>query len=338
MITLVTGATGFVGGQTVDELLSRGETVRALIRDTTKAATLRDRGVEVIVGDLGDRKTLDRAVRDAQVIHHCAAAVGTHYSKCAIFTTNRDGVRNLLEAVREAGAGRVVLLSSVNVLGTRDLDRATEDLPYRRSNDPAADVKIEAEQLALEQHRTHGLDVTILRPGFIYGPGDTRNLSKLADSVRRGKFAYLGSKGNVVPIVHVEDVVQAMLRAAATPAARGQIYHITDGSRTTIGELVEYLAELQGCPQPERIIPMRMARALCGVGEFLGRLHLRFWAPIISPASLRFLGTSRWVDIRRAREELGYAPQVSMREGVAASLRWIEEHGREPAYLSRSSA
>jgi nucleoside-diphosphate-sugar epimerase len=322
-----------------DELLLRGQAVRALVRDAGKAAALRERGVEVVVGDICDRSILDRAVQGMDTIYHCAAAVGAEHTRDVIYRANREGVRHLLDAVRQAGAGRVVLLSSVNVLGTCDLERATEDLPCRPSNDPAADVKIEAEQLALEAHRRQGLNIVILRPGFIYGSGDDRNLPKLAEAVRKGRFRYFGSRDNIVPIVHVSDVVRAMLRAAETPAAVGRVYHITDGSRTTIGELVGLLAEVQGVPPPEQVLPLGVARLLCSLGQWMGRLGLRRRrAPLISPATLRFLGTSRWVDISRARQELGYEPQVSIREGVPATLGRSEGPCRGQSNFAESSA
>ncbi|MCS6851280.1 MAG: NAD(P)-dependent oxidoreductase [Gemmataceae bacterium] len=329
MTTLVTGATGFVGSHVVEELLGLGEPVRALVRDPNKADRWRQRGVEVVVADVTDPQGLRAAVRDVGVIHHCAAAVG-HYTKQQFYAVNLEGFRNLLEAVRHAGQPRVVFLSSINVLGTRNLDPATEETPCRRSNDPAADVKIEAEQLALEYSQRHGLDLVILRPGFIYGPGDQRNLPKLVEAIRRGTFRYIGSRNHVVPIVHVSDVVQAMVRAARVAAARGRIYNITDGSRTTIGELADHIAGLLGCPPPRKTIGYALPFAACVMFEVLTRLKLyRGVSPIQRPA-LRFLGTSRYVDIRRARTDLGYTPLVGYREGIAATLRWLEEqdHGR----------
>jgi nucleoside-diphosphate-sugar epimerase len=335
MRTLVTGATGFVGRHVVEDALARGEAVRALVRDADQAAALSKHGLDVIVGDIRDRDILPAAVRDTDVVIHCAAAVGAHYSKADIYATNLNGVHNLLEAMRQAGRGRLVLLSSVNVLGTRNLDPATEDLPRRRSNDPAADAKIEAERLA-EEYVRQGLDVTILRPGFIYGPHDTRNLPKLIDALRRGTFRHIGSRHNVVPLVHVRDVVRALRLAARVPAARGRVYHITDGSRTTIGELVDCLAEQLGCVPPRRVLPFGVARAACVVFELLGRVR-RKPAPI-TRAALRFLGTSRFVDIRRARAELGYQPEMLYREGITATLQWLKEQAHGPADIALSPA
>ena len=318
--TLVTGATGFVGGCLLNELLSRRESVRALVRDEAQAAALRSRGVEAFVGDLLQPESLRAPLTGAKIAYHCAAAVGPSKSAHELYTTNRDGFRHLLDAASQAGAPRIVLLSSINVLGSRDLERATEELPCRRSHDPAADVKIEAERIALEYHRERGLPVTILRPGLIYGPGDPHNVPRLASAIRRGKFSFLGGRNHVVPIVHVQDVVAAMLLAGGKPETAGRIYHITDGSRTTIGEFVDFLAELLDCPPPQKNLPLIIPRAACVLFETLQRLGLRKGPGPINRAGLRFLGTSRWVDIGRARTELGFSPRIQFREGLAETV------------------
>jgi nucleoside-diphosphate-sugar epimerase len=339
MITLVTGATGFVGSHVLDALLDRGESVRALVRDSKKAQVLRDRGVEVVEGDLLDSNSLEAAVSGAGPIYHCAAAVGPTRSAKEIIETNLTGVRRLCEAAPHSKAGRIVLLSSINALGTRDLDPASEDLLCCRSNDPAADVKIDVEQVALDNARQGKIDVVILRPGFIYGPGDAHNLPGLADSIRNGRFAFIGGRHHIVPLVHVADVVQAMLLAAGAACAGGRIYHIGDGSRTTIGDLVELVAGLEGCQVPRRVVPFWLAHFACVAFELRARLGPMLIKPPISRAGLRFVGTSRFVDISRARAELGYQPSISYREGVTAAFQRIANeqlhragHGPDPAY------
>lgn len=325
MLSLVTGAAGLVGSHVLGELLARAQPVRALVRSPGQGTSFEEKGAQVVTGDVRDPAAFAPALEGVDVVYHCAALVGPGFSKKEIYDTNLTGVQNLLDAARRYPNIRVVLVSSVNVLGTRNIDPATEDLPCRRSNDPAADVKIEAERLALD-FSGQGGDVTIVRPGFIYGPGDTHNLPRLVSAISRGKFRFLGSRHNVVPIVHVEDVARAMLLAGTNPGARGRIYHITDGSRTTIGELADHLAGLVGCPRPERVLPYFVPHLACVVFDLMGKIRPRRKLAPITRAALRFLGTSRFFDIGRARQELGFEPRVSFRDGMAATLEWIKDH------------
>ena len=170
------------------------------------------------------------------------------------------------------------------------------------------------------------MDVTILRPGLIYGPRDRHNVPQMIRALRRGQFAFIGSRDNVAPIVHVSDVVQAILRAGRTPASRGRVYHITDGSRTTIGEFIDHLAGLIACPPPAKVLPYAVPYLGCLLFESLARMRLYRGRPPIARSSLRHLGTSRSFSIERASCELDYVPRVPYREGLVTAVKWIEEH------------
>jgi len=326
MVTLVTGASGFVGSHVIDALLAQGRTVRAQVRTPSASQELRDRGVDVTAGDARDPQLLAQAVRGVDVVYHCAAAVGPSFSQREIREVGLAGTRNLLEGLRQAGSGRAVLLTSVNVLGTRRLDAASEDVPLQRSGDAAADTKVAIEELAQEYQQRHGVDVTVLRPGMIYGPRDRHNVPQMMRALRRGKFAFIGSRDNVAPIVYISDVVQAMLLAGTTPASRGRVYHITDGSRTTIGEFIDELAKQIDCPVSAKVLPYTVPYLGCVVFEWLSRLRLYRGRPPIVRNSLRHLGTSRSFCIERAAKELGYVPRVSYQEGLSLAVKWIEEH------------
>ncbi len=334
MVALVTGASGFVGSHVVDALRSQGMPVRALVRTPAAAQELRDAGIEVQAGDVCDPHVLREAVRGADVVYHCAAAVGPAYSPRQIHDISLAGVRHLLEALRQNGFGRAVILTSVNVLGTRNLDAATEDTSCRRSRDASADVKIDIETLAHEYGRLYGVDATILRPGLIYGPRDRHNLPQMIRALRRGKFAFIGSRDNIAPIVYISDVVEAILRAGRTPGARGRVYHITDGSRTTIGQFVDRLAELIGCPAPGKVLPYAVPHLACALFDALAALRLYRGRPPISRASLRHLGTSRFFGIQRATQDLGYVPRVFYQEGLSTAVKWMEDHAHGHAVVA----
>jgi len=333
---LVTGASGFVGRHLAESLLARGDPVRVLVKEQGPAASLRDGGAEVHVGDIRDADYGLEAARGVDVVYHCAAAVGERHTEQAFREVNVEGTRRLLRAAREGGCRRVVLLSSLHVLGIGDLDPATEELPCRRTYDPASNAKIDMERMALEEARSGGPEVVILRPGVIYGRGDPHNLPKLIVALRDGRFRFLGGRGHIIPIVHVTDVVQAMILAGRSSMAGGRVYHITDGSRTTIGEFIDHLADLAGCPRAGRVVPEPVVR----LGIPLFGLARRLWpgCPLpIGPAPLRFLGTSRHVEIRRAREELNYAPQIGYRQGLADALEGGAERSRQGAIHAATS-
>jgi nucleoside-diphosphate-sugar epimerase len=199
-------------------------------------------------------------------------------------------------------------------------------MPCRRSRDASADVKIEIEALTRDYIERYGVDATILRPGFIYGARDRHNLPQMARALKRGKFSFIGSRDNIAPIVYIDDVVEAILRAGRTPASRGRVYHITDGSRTTIGQFIDCLAELVDCPAPRKTLPYSVPYLACVVFDALAALRLYRGRPPITRASLRHLGTSRFFSTEQARQELGYVPRVFYQEGLRAAVKWMEEH------------
>jgi nucleoside-diphosphate-sugar epimerase len=336
MLSLVTGASGFVGSHLALALRAEEGDVRALVRRPEAAQELHAAGAEVQIGDVREPAVLRAAARGADVVYHCAAAVGPGFTPQEIRGVGLDGVRNLLEALRQTRAGRVVLLTSVNVLGTRHLNRATEEMPCRRSHDASADVKIEIEALARQYAERHGVDVTALRPGLIYGPRDRQNVPQMIRALRRGAFAFIGSRDHVAPVVHVSDVVQALLLAGRTPAARGRAYHITDGSSTTVGDFIDHLAGLIGCPAPRKVLPYAVPYLGCLLFESLARLRLYRGRPPITRSSLRHLGTSRSFSIERAARELGYVPRITYRDGLSDTVKWMEEHDHEPMAVAGS--
>jgi nucleoside-diphosphate-sugar epimerase len=323
MVPLITGASGFIGGHLLAELLAeQGGSVRVLVRCAESAAELH--GADVRIGDVRDAQVVMDAVQGVDVVYHCAAAARTASSPREACDIALTGTRNVLEGLRQGGSGRAVLLTGLIVLGARHLDAATEDLPYKRTGDPVSDVKIEIEQMAWEYAQRHGVDVTVLRPGLVYGPRDGHNLPQMIRALRRGGFAFIRSRDNVLPIVYVGDMVQAMRRAARTPAARGRAYHITDGSRTTIGQFIDGLAERLGCPPPQKVLPFVAPYMGCLLFETLGALRLYRGRAPISRTGMNYLGYSRIIDISRARRELGYEPRVSYRDGLALALKGIE--------------
>ena len=186
MTSLITGATGFVGRHLLERLAAEGQPVRAMYRDEARREQFLNHGETAIAGDICDRSLMRDAVAGVDVIYHCAAAHSTA-SPDEIRRTNLAAVDCLLDTARAAAPkARVILLSSLNVLGNDSFYAATEDSPRKVTHDVHADLKSAAEAAA-ETAIGKGADVIILRPGMIYGAGDL-NFSKLCERSRVASF------------------------------------------------------------------------------------------------------------------------------------------------------
>jgi dihydroflavonol-4-reductase len=321
---LVTGATGFTGGHLARGLLVRGHTVRVLVREREKARELQAAGFDVVIGDIRDRTAVESALQNIDVVYHIAAI----YRQAGVATAtyhavNATAVGEMIEAASSAGVKRVVHCSTVGVHGDIKHPPANEDAPFS-PGDVYQDTKLEGEQIARETAKQTGVEVTIVRPSGIYGPGD-RRLLKLFGGVARRRFPMLGSGEIYYHLTYIDDLVEGFRLCGELPAAANRTYILAGGEVTTLNELVKLVAEVAGVDPPRvhfPVWPVWTAAALCeAVCVPLGI------EPPLYRRRVDFYTKSRAFDISRARQELGYAPQVGLRDGIARTLAWGREHG-----------
>jgi dihydroflavonol-4-reductase len=319
---LVTGATGFTGGHLAQALAARGYAVRALVRDAARADSLTaGSGIELIVGDLEDRASLDRAARGVDLVYHIAAIYRqAGLPEARYRAINATAVRSVIEAAAAAGASRVVHCSTVGVHGDIERPPANEDAPLR-PGDVYQETKVEGEAVARQASAETGMPVVIARPTGIYGPGDHR-LLKLFRGVARRRFVVLGSGQIYYHLTYIDDLVEGFRLCGETPAAAGRTYILAGGEVTTLDELVGIVAQEAGVKPPRLHLP---------VGPFwaAGALCEMLCAPFgIEPPLYRrrvdFFTKSRAFDITRARTELRYAPTVGLHEGIRRTLEWYK--------------
>jgi dihydroflavonol-4-reductase len=322
--SLVTGATGFTGGQLARGLLARGRSVRVLVRQREKASQFQTEGFDVAMGDIRDRAAIASALQDVDVVYHIAAI----YRQAGVTTAtyravNATAVGDIVEAAARAGVKRVVHCSTVGVHGDIEHPPANEDAPLR-PGDIYQDTKLEGEQIAREAGKRAGIEVTIVRPSGIYGPGD-RRLFKLFGGVARGRFPMLGSGEIHYHLTYIDDLVEGFRLSGEMPAAANRTYILAGGEVTTLNELVKIVAEVAGVRPPRLhfpVWPAWTAAALCeAVCVPLGI------EPPLYRRRVDFYTKSRAFDISRARGELGYNPHVGLRDGIARTLTWGREHG-----------
>jgi nucleoside-diphosphate-sugar epimerase len=319
---LVTGATGFTGGHLARALATRGTAVRALLRDPTQAADLVQAGVDLAIGDLRDRKSIEAAVQGVDVIYHIAAIYRQAGASADTYRrVNALAVRDLIEAAGAAGVRRVVHCSTVGVHGDIEHPPANEDAPLK-PGDVYQRTKLEGERLAREAAGRAGVELTIVRPSGIYGPGD-RRLLKLFRGVARRRFPILGSGGIYYHLTYIDDLVEGFRLCGEHAAAANRTYILAGREVTTLNELVRIVAEVAGVPPPRLHLPVWpfwLAGAACeAVCVPLGI------EPPIYRRRVDFYTKSRAFDITRARQELGYDPKVGLRDGIARTLAWYRE-------------
>lgn len=330
MSTLVTGATGFIGGHLARALLRRGVEVRALVRNEDKARPLRKDGIQLVKGDLGEAETLREAVQGADTVYHCAAMVGDWLDPAEARRVNVEGTRNLIAACATAGVRRVLYISSLAVLGSRHHFGTDESAPYAYTGDVYSDSKIDSERVVIEAVQRGTIEAVILRPGYVYGPGDRQVLPRLLENLAARRFAYIGDGSKQLNNLYIEDLEQAAFLAEGKPEAVGQAYNLTDGTQTRLDEFVTFISEYLGIPAPTRRVPPAAAWLACYGLEFLSRLTRATAPPLINRSRMKFLYFNQHYSIEKAQRELGYIPRVTYREGLPPTLDWFREAGLLP--------
>jgi nucleoside-diphosphate-sugar epimerase len=325
MRVLVTGATGFTGGHLARWLLAKGDTVRALVRrQDDRASALQALGVETCEGDLADRASLDRAVTGIDVVYNIAAiyrqAAAGHD---AYETINATAVGWLVEAAAAAGAKRVVHCSTVGVHGDIERPPANEDAPFR-PGDEYQRSKLRGESVAKDAASRSGVELVIARPSGIYGPGD-RRLLKLFRGVARRRFFILGDGEIFYHLTYIDDLAEGFRLCGTVPQAAGGTYILAGGDVTRLNALVALIAEEAGVAPLGwhlPVWPFWAAGAACeAVCVPLGI------EPPLYRRRVDFFTKSRSFDITRARQELGFAPGVTLRDGIRRSLQWYRAEG-----------
>lgn len=335
---LITGATGFAGSHLAEECVARGWEVRALVRPATDAAFLESLGVEVVRGDLADLVAVRQAVVGVEHVFHCAAKVGDWGPVEDYRAVNVDALRGLLDACLGVPLKRFILLGSLGVYPARHHYGSDEAEPLpERHVDGYTQTKVEAEKLALEYQRQHQLPLTVLRPGFIYGPRDRTLLPRLIENLRLRRVRYLGSSRLAMNCIYVKNLVEAFFLAAAEPKAAGQAYNLTDGELVTKRRFIEAVCDGLGIPKPRPMpVPFWVARILARWMERRALARGATEAPRLTQARLKFLGLNLDFSIDKAKRELGYRPKYSFDEGMRETLEWFKQ--QQPAEAVTATA
>lgn len=298
--------------------------MRALVRDEQRAAPLRAEGLELVLADLRHPSSLASVFSNIDVVYHIAALYReAGLPDAAYREVNTNAVGAIVAAAARAGVKRVVHCSTVGVHGDVEHPPANEDAPLR-PGDVYQVTKVEGERVARETAARSGIELVIVRPSGIYGPGD-RRLLKLFRGVAHRRFIVLGSGRIFYHLTYIDDLVEGFRLCGEVPAAAGRTYILAGGEVPTLNELVKIISEEAHVAPPRvhlPVWPFWLAGAACeAVCRPLGI------EPPIYRRRVDFFTKSRAFDISRARKELGYDPGVSLREGIGRTLEWYRAQG-----------
>jgi dihydroflavonol-4-reductase len=317
----LTGASGYTGGRVLRALLQRGDEVVVLARSDSWSAPA---GARLVAGDLREDRAVAKLLEGAEAVVHIAAVYRTAGHKESYYRdVNVGGTLRLLEAATREGVKRFVHTSTVGVHGHVDRPPADEDSPLA-PGDVYQATKAEAEQAALAFHEKRGLPVAVVRPGAIYGPGETR-LLKLFRAIARGRYAIVGRAESFYHPVYIDDLVAGFLLALDHPRAVGEAFIIAGPRYVSQAELASVIARHTG----GRVLPFRIPAApIQWAGELCERVCVPFGLePPLHRRRVDFWTKSRAFSIAKARRVLGFEPQVDLEEGVARTVAAYREAG-----------
>jgi dihydroflavonol-4-reductase len=324
---LVTGATGFVGAHVARVLVEQGHEVLALVRPSSKLTVLSDLRIKPILGSLTDHGSLERAVRDLDLLFHVAADYRFWVpDPHTMHEVNVIGTERLMELAWKAGVGRMVYTSSTVTVRCSPDRLGTEDdfLLPNEARSTYQRTKILAEQ-AVWRLIGRGAPITIVNPSTPIGSQDSRPTptGRLIVDFLNGRLpAFLEAVFN---FIHVGDVAQGHWLAAAKGRA-GERY-ILGGENMSLSAFLRILAKVSGQPGPRMKIPYAVAYLAGAFGELSGRFSGR--EPRASLDGVRMAGLPMRYDSGKAVRELGL-PQTPLTEAVNEAVQWFRQQGYVP--------
>jgi nucleoside-diphosphate-sugar epimerase len=320
MKALVTGATGFVGSHLAEALRRRGDEVTVLARSASKAAALAPLVVRVVPGDLHDRAALQRAVEGQDVVYHVAGVVAAR-SEAEFMAANRDGTRNLVEALEGTGAGRLVLVSSMAAAGPTIKGR-----PLRGDEAPRPVTAYGRSKLAAEQAVTASrLAWTIVRPPMVYGPRDQEVL-KVFRLARLGLAPVLGDGSQELSAVHGADLAEALIAAGTTGGTAGRAYYACHPEVFTSAEMARAVGRAMGKSPAVIRVPATIGRGVLMITEAAARLTGH--TTILTADKANEFFQPAWTgDPGPLTRDTGWRAARDLRTGLEETYQWYRTAG-----------
>ena len=322
MKALVTGATGFIGSHLVEALVQQGVQVRCLVRNTNQLGWVKDLPVEFVVGDCREKASLQQAVQDVDQVFHLAGATMAVKEK-TFFEVNGLGTKNLVQACIEnkTPLAKFIYLSSQAAAGPCPNNGKKNESDPCEPVSPYGESKLLGEEVALSH--AHELPLLILRPCAVYGPRD-KGFFTLIQCLSRGIKPCLSSHEQRISLCYVEDLVRAILLAAATQTASGEIFFLSDGHDYRMADIADTFAHAMKIRPLKLRLPQQLLFGMALGAECIARVTGK--PSIMSRGKVREMRCTNWLcDIAKARAILGFEPRFALARGAALTVAWYKK-------------
>lgn len=336
MKVLVTGASGFLGGRLARRLVDDGEhDVSILVRRTSSLTDLGDTSrMRILYGDLTDSASLADATRGMDVVVHSAARVDERGVREQFVRENVTATEVLLAAARANGVRQFVFISSPSAVmdyDGGDLIGVDESLPYpTRFLNLYSETKAAAERAVLAANGD-GFTTCALRPRAIWGPGDRSGpIVRLLGRARIGKLPNLsGGRSVLASLCHVDNIVDAVVKAAESDRVGGKAYFVADAEVTDIWSYMAQVAPEFGFTMPDRAANLRVVTAAVRVLDAVWRMPwlATRWSPPLSMYVLALMSRSATFDTGAAARDFGYLPVIDRDGGMVEFRTWVQDQG-----------
>lgn len=325
MMIFLTGATGCLGSRIANDLTEQGHRVRALVRASSDRTAIKEsKSIEFIIGDITDTASMERAAHKCEVTVHCAASLHfiprTDADIKRYKETNVDATALVIEASIKAGVKQFVHMSSIAAMGDfYNVERdetapCTPESLYGKS-------KLASEELALS-YQGKGIDITVLRPGVIYGAWDRGTILKMIRYIDTGKFRFIGKGLNYKSIVSVGNVSAAAIALMMNPAAYGETFIVVDKEKLTIREIAKTMADRLGKTLPKRAIPLCAGYAIGFISDMVRKI-----VPLPLPLTtqnVRNFTSNATYNIKKIEEKIGFVPLEKFSTAINEEIDWYK--------------
>lgn len=333
MRIFLTGATGFLGGYVAEACVERGFQVCALVQPGWDTSALSALGVQIHEGDLRDQESLARGMQGCDLILHTAAKVGDWGQWREFYEANVEGAKNLYDAAVAAGVPRAVHLSSTAVygkalilgglvdetMGPLELDQMPTWYSYGRS-------KLLGESLAMQYHDQGKLQVSVIRPGWVYGPRDHARLGRLMRMLKRGQAKLIGDGTNELMLTYAANVADAVLLAGTHAAAPGEAFNVSNDCEVSQRQYFDALSDQVGAEPVRKTVPFKKAYCIASALEFSYRLLRIKRSPLITRQSVSLVGLSHRFSTAKITNTLGWRPKVDFETAIQRIGVWWREY------------